>query len=75
MLKKIKECTYNQLYSYMITNLKAIVKEEEFFPYSLLMFFNNSNLKLMTNAERTKVMKNIFKELKEDILEMYIEVD
>lgn len=75
MLKKIKECTYNQLYSYMITNLKAIVKEEEFFPYSLLMFFNNSNLKLMTNAERNKVLKNIFKELKEEILEMYIEVD
>ena len=75
MLKKIKECTYTQLYSYMITNLKAIVKEEEFFPYSLLMFFNNSNLKLMTNAERNKVLKNIFKELKEEILEMYIEVD
>lgn len=75
MLKRIKDCTYNQLYSYMITNLKAITKDNDPFPYSLLMFLNNPNIKYMTVHERNEIMKKIFNELKEESSEMYIDIE
>ncbi len=74
MLKRINECSYTQLYTYMINNLRKIITGEVKFSYAILMFLNNPNLKDMVPKERRRALRKIMSELKLEVAEQYIEV-
>lgn len=74
MLKQIRDCSYVELHDFMVNNLRKIVAYETNFPYAILMFLNNPNVKYMSVKEKRQNLKKILSELNEETLNKVIEL-
>ncbi len=74
MLKKIKECSFQELFDYVNDNLVKVLLGEKPFPHAILMFVNNPNIKEMTPRDRRNELKQIFSEMKPDLLDIQIDI-
>ena len=75
MYKKIKECSFTQLYVYKMNNLKDIMNGNIEFPIILLYFLDSPIVNDYNSVERNKKLKSIFKEIRPELLETIISIE
>ena len=76
MVKKIKDCTVDELYIYRLINLNKINgKQKEDLPFAIVIFLKNPDLANMTKRDKGRMFKRYLYEISPAIGEETVDIE
>lgn len=76
MVKKIKDCTVDELYIYRLINLSKInCREMEDLPFAIVIFLKNPDLANMNKRDKGKMFKRYLYEISPAIGEETVDIE